>query len=142
VSGEFVLYAVTMVQVFIADSLPDERAALRLLVQDLKMNVIGEASDWVATLADAPRTGMEMLLVDWGLLPKDAMAALTELRNACPKAIVIVLISHLDARVQAARTAGADDFISKSETPDRVSKHLRTAAGRIRAGLAQPDQNI
>jgi DNA-binding NarL/FixJ family response regulator len=129
-----------MVQVFIADSLPVERAALRLMVLDLKMNVIGEASDWAATLANAPRTAMEMLLVDWGLLPKNALAALTELRKACPKAIVIVLVSHLDARTQAARATGADGFISKGETPDRVSKHLRTAADRIRAGLAQPDQ--
>jgi DNA-binding NarL/FixJ family response regulator len=42
--------------------------------------------------------------------------------------IVIVLISHLDARQQAARSAGADAFISKDEMPDRVAERLRAAA--------------
>jgi DNA-binding NarL/FixJ family response regulator len=68
-------------------------------------------------------------LVDWGLLPAESGAALAELRLACPAALVIVLISHLDARQQAARSAGADAFISKGETPDRVAERLLAAAG-------------
>jgi DNA-binding NarL/FixJ family response regulator len=47
----------------------------------------------------------------------------------CPTAIVIVLISHLDARQQAALSAGADAFISKSEMPERVAERLWAAAG-------------
>jgi DNA-binding NarL/FixJ family response regulator len=57
--------------------------------------------------------------------------ALAELRLACPSALVIVLISHLDARQQAALSAGADAFISKSEMPDRVAERLRAAAGTV-----------
>lgn len=140
VTGEFVTYAKRMIQVYIADSLPDERAALRLLILDLKMNVVGEASDWATTLAAAPLTDLDMLLVDWSLLPENSLAGLTELRSACPHAIVIVLISHLDAREQAARAAGADGFISKGETPDRVTEHLILAAGRIQARLNRPNQ--
>jgi len=56
--------------------------------------------------------------------------ALVELRAACPGAIVVVLISHLDARQQAALSAGADAFISKDETPERVAERLRAAAER------------
>jgi DNA-binding NarL/FixJ family response regulator len=73
-----------------------------------------------------------MFLVDWGLLPAGSSAALAELRVVCPTAI-IVLISHLDARQQAALSAGADAFISKGETPDRVAERLRAAAGSIRS---------
>jgi DNA-binding NarL/FixJ family response regulator len=54
-----------------------------------------------------------------------------ELRQACPHAIVVVLISHLDARDQAALSAGADAFISKGETADGVAKRLRLAAASI-----------
>jgi DNA-binding NarL/FixJ family response regulator len=72
-----------------------------------------------------------MLLIDWNLLPRDANAALARLRLACPNPIVIVLISQLDARKQAALSSGADAFISKSETSDRVAERLQTAAASL-----------
>jgi len=43
-----------------------------------------------------------------------------------------VLISHLDARQQAALSAGADAFISKGELPERVAESLRLVADSIR----------
>jgi DNA-binding NarL/FixJ family response regulator len=78
-------------------------------------------------------------VVDWDLIAKGSGTAhstssgqaLVELRVACPTAVVIVLISHLDARQQAALSAGADAFISKSEMPDRVVERLRAAAGNM-----------
>jgi DNA-binding NarL/FixJ family response regulator len=66
-----------------------------------------------------------------GLLPSAPTAALEELRKACPAALVIILISHLDARQQAALSAGADAFISKGETPERVSERLRMVAASV-----------
>jgi DNA-binding NarL/FixJ family response regulator len=121
-----------MTRVFLADAQREERSALRLLLLDLKMKVVGEAGDWPATLAQAPATNLDMLLVDWNLLPNDlGVQSLAELRLACPNAIVVVLISHLDARHQAALSAGADAFISKGETPERVAERLRAAAERI-----------
>jgi DNA-binding NarL/FixJ family response regulator len=47
--------------------------------------------------------------------------------------LVIVLISHLDARQQTAFSAGADAFISKGETPERVAKRLRIVAASVPA---------
>lgn len=122
-----------MTRVYVADAKPEERSALRLLILDLRMDVVGEASDWPTTLAQAPICRTEMLLIDWDLLPSSPTAALDELRRACPAALVIVLISHLDAREQAALSAGADAFISKSETSDRVAERLRTVAASFRA---------
>jgi DNA-binding NarL/FixJ family response regulator len=117
-----------MTRVFLADAKPEERSALRLLLHDLKMEVIGESADWVTTLAQAPVSRTDMLLVDWDLLPHAPTAALEQLRKACPAALVIVLISHMDASHQAALSAGADAFISKEETPERLAEHLRTVA--------------
>jgi DNA-binding NarL/FixJ family response regulator len=121
-----------MTRVYIADAKSEERTALRVLLLDLKMEVAGEAADWVTTLAQAPVSRTDMLLIDWDLLPNSPTAALEEIRRACPAALVIVLISHLDARQQAALSAGADAFISKGETPERVAERLRAVAASVR----------
>jgi DNA-binding NarL/FixJ family response regulator len=120
-----------MTRVFIADARSEERSALRLLLLDMKMEVVGEAADWPTTLAKASVCQTEMLLVDWDLLPSEPNEALNILRKTCPAALVIVLISHLTARQQAALSAGADAFISKGETPERVADRLRTVAASL-----------
>jgi len=121
-----------MTRVYVADAKPEERSALRLLLFDLKMKVVGEAGDWATTLVQAPVNRTDMLVIDWEVLPNAPTAALGELRRACPAALVILLISHWDARQQAALSAGADAFISKGESPDRVAERLRSVAAGIR----------
>jgi two-component system, NarL family, nitrate/nitrite response regulator NarL len=123
-----------MTNVLLAAPQPDVRAALRLLLLDLNMGVVSEAADWATTLALAPEIQPDMVLVDWELIPLESGNTLPQLRAVCPAAVVIVLISQLDARQQAALSAGADAFISKGEMPDRVAKRLRTAADRIHLG--------
>jgi DNA-binding NarL/FixJ family response regulator len=123
-----------MKRVYLADSQYDERRAFRLMFQDLKMKVVGEAADWLTALAQAPATRPDILMVDWGLVAARSGANLAELRKACPAAMVIVLISHLSAREQAALSAGADAFISKGETSDRVAERLRDAVASIPTG--------
>ena len=119
------MYIGGMTRVFLADALPEERSALRLLLIDLKLEVIGEAGDWETAIKEIPGNRIDLLLVDWDLLPSSQNEALEQLRQLCPAALVIVLISHLDARQQAALSAGADAFISKTETPERVVERLR-----------------
>lgn len=131
--GEYLLYDEYMTRVYVADALTEERSALRLMLQDLKMEMAGESADWATTLLQAPDRLTDILIVDWNVLPRTApTAALDELRRACPAALVIILISHLDARQQAALSAGADAFISKTETPDRVAERLQAVASSIR----------
>lgn len=130
--GEFVSYDECMTRVYIADARTEERSALRMVLLDLKMDVVGEAADWATTLVLAPASRADMLLIDWDLLPNSPTSALDILRKACPAAIVIILISHLDARQQAALSAGADAFISKGESPERVAERLRSVAEGIR----------
>ncbi len=118
-----------MTRVFIANAQLDERKALKIVLQDLGMDIVGEAADWPSTLSLAPATLLDLLVVDWDLLPVDlGVQALTILRQACSSAIIVVLISELDARIQAALSAGADAFISKNESPESISKRLQNAA--------------
>lgn len=145
-AGGVLLYDGTMKRVYLADAQTEERSALRLMLLDLNMQIVGEAADWLTALAQAPATRPDMVVVDWDLVAKGSGVthsissassegtsgqALAELRLACPTALVIVLISHLDARQQAAFSAGADAFISKSEMPDRVAERLRVAVETI-----------
>jgi DNA-binding NarL/FixJ family response regulator len=125
-----------MTRVYLADAHVDECAALRLVLLDLAMEVVGEAADWPTALTRAPATQLDMLLVDWDLLPTNlGVQSLAGLRLVCPNAIVVVLISHLDARHQAAISAGADTFISKGEMPERVAERLRAIAANILSPL-------
>jgi DNA-binding NarL/FixJ family response regulator len=123
-----------MTRIFLAASPSTERFALRLLIIDLKMEVVGEAADWFTTITQVPNLRTDLLLLDWGLLPNNPRLALQDFRKACPAVKVIVLISHPDARYQAAISAGGYAFIIKDETPNRFVERLRAAA----AGLA-PD---
>lgn len=120
-----------MKRVYLADAHPVERSALRLLLVDLNLKIVGEAADWPTALRLAPATRPDMILIDWGLVNAGSGTGLIDLRKACSSAVVIVLISQLDARDQAAISAGADAFISKGETSERVAERLRSAAATI-----------
>jgi DNA-binding NarL/FixJ family response regulator len=132
VAGEFPLYDTAMTRTYLADAKIDERSALRLLLLDLGMEVIGEAADWQTVLHQVPVRRVDMLLVDWDLLPAAPALALGELRDLCPTALVVVLLNHLDARRQTALSAGADAFISKDDLPDHLSERLRLIAANTR----------
>jgi DNA-binding NarL/FixJ family response regulator len=126
-----------MTRVYVADARPEECSALRLLILDLKMEVAGEATDWFTTLVQAPISKADILLVDWDLLPNNAPnVAVDGFRKACPSMLVAVLISHQNAHKQAALSIGADIFISKDETPERVAENLRTVAASIPTGMS------
>ena len=122
-----------MIRVYLADAISEERTALRLMLIDLKMEIVGEGMNWSTTLAEAPGLQTDLLLIDWELLPDSPTEALGILRKSCPAALVIVLISRLDPRHQAALSAGADAFISKTELPERMAARLSDVAAGIRS---------
>ena len=102
-----------MTRVDFGNILPEERSAL-------KVEVIGETSNWLTILALDPGSKLKMQSVDWSLFPLDSTAALTALRTS----IVIVLNNRLDDLMQAANSSGAQNCIGKSETPDCRAESL------------------
>jgi hypothetical protein len=75
---------------------------------------------------------MDMQLVDWDLLPANlGVQPLAELRLACPNAIVVVMISHLDARHQAALSVGTDYFFDKTKDIQQMTNILVELASKI-----------
>jgi DNA-binding NarL/FixJ family response regulator len=135
------VYHQPMTRVFIADAKYTTRSALRLLLVDMQMDVVGEAVDWPSALAQIPTINPDMLVVDWEL-PAGVGAALAELRAACPNLRVVVLSGQLEAR-RAALHAGADAFISIGDAPDRVTERLRAAASSVRSSwLLQQEADV
>jgi DNA-binding NarL/FixJ family response regulator len=121
-----------MIRVYVATLKPEERAALRLMLLDLDLQVVGEASDWFTTLAQAPATNFNLLLVDWDMLPMNAATGLQELRRASNTyAVIVVMTSNIDPSKQAALATAADLFISKSEIPELMADKLQLLAENI-----------
>lgn len=120
-----------MPRVYIADPVSKERSALRLLLLDLKMEVVGFSSDWLTTLTLAPLSEMDMLLVDRYLLPEKPENALAVLRVNCPNLVVIVLVSRWNAGKEAELPSGVDAIISKNETRECVATRLQAVAEQI-----------
>ncbi|MGA7194986.1 MAG: response regulator [Anaerolineales bacterium] len=121
-----------MVRVYLADAMFQERSALRLLLLDMDMEIAGEADNCATALAETPKCHTDILIVDWELLSGSSNKPLDEVRRACPKKLIIILSGRLEARQQAAMSAGADLFISKSEMPECVAEHLLAATAIIR----------
>jgi DNA-binding NarL/FixJ family response regulator len=114
-----------MARVFLAVSQNTERLALRLLLMDLNIEVIGESDDYPTTLAQLPLARTDLLVVDWGLIVDKPVAALQEFREVWPAAMLLVLIDHPDTRQQALISTGGATFLCKDEPPDHFAERLR-----------------
>jgi AmiR/NasT family two-component response regulator len=68
VAGGGLLYDGSMKRAYLADAQTEERSALRLMLLHLNLQVVGEAADWPTTLAQAPATRPDMVVVDWDLV--------------------------------------------------------------------------
>jgi len=120
-----------MTSAFITVANPVERYPLQMLLRNLKIKVIGEADDWSTTVAQVPVCLASILLVEWELIPAVQSVAIAKLRQACPDPLVVILFSNLEARQQSASAAGADVFISKTESAEVIAQGLMSAVSVV-----------
>ena len=107
-------------QILLAEDQPKVRFALRVLLERQPgLEVAGEAIDGEELLALAGVTCLDLVLLAWELPGLAAVGGLPALRGICPELSVIVLSGRPEAR-QAALSAGADAFVSKSDPPERL----------------------
>lgn len=122
-----------MTRVYLAAARSEERYALRLLTTDLNMEVAGESINWFTTLHQARASRADIFLVDWDLLPMQAVSSLQELRKASPDAVIILIFSHRDLNQQALLSHEANLFISKNDPPERIADRLRFAESMVKS---------
>lgn len=114
-------------RIFIASRHPVERAALRAVLPELDSQIVGEASDWHAVLNNASCTMPDIIVVDWNVMSDAAVTAISSLRQVCPPALLIVIVSRLEMCQQEMSGAGADVVVNKDESAEDAVEKLRGA---------------
>jgi len=107
-------------RILVADADPNVRFALRaLLEQQAGVQVVAEAGSLATLLDQARSTCPDVMLLDWGLGGLTPVDLLSDLREACLGLAVIALSGRSKAR-QAALAAGADGFVCKTDSPEKL----------------------
>jgi DNA-binding NarL/FixJ family response regulator len=117
------------IRVLIADDHAVVREGLRtfLQLQD-GIDVVGEAPDGEAAVAEAERLAPDVVLMDLAMPRLDGAGAMRELRRRGSAARVIVLTSFVDeGRLLPALQAGAAGYLLKDVAPQELARAIRAA---------------
>ena len=107
-------------RIILADDQPKVRFALRvLLVSMYDIFVVGEVTDAEELVGQIDSANPDMVILDWQLPGLREIGSISALRKDRPDLYVIVLSGRPELG-QAALEAGADNFVSKIDPPDRL----------------------
>jgi len=125
-------------RVLVVESQPHVRAALRFLLSrqpDIQcVGSIGAEPDLAAKLA---LIAVDIIVLDWALPRHTAPHLLTVMRRLPDQPQTVVLSSSVHSE-SAALAAGADAFVSKSDSPDTILRMVRSVSIE-RQQTGQPD---
>jgi CheY-like chemotaxis protein len=108
-------------RVLIADDAPAMRAALRGLLEDHGLAVIGEAADGLQAVTMAAQLQPDIVVMDVRMPGLDGIQATTRITGAHPHIRVVVYsVFDSDETQHAAHRAGAAVFVPKHAPPDQV----------------------
>ena len=129
-------------QILLADEQTRVRLALQILLsQEPGVTVVGEAVEAADLLAQIRATRPDLVLLDWGLPGLATIGSLSALHTACPNLSVIVLSGRPEAR-QMALAAGADEFISKIDPPEKLLAAIHSMNAKNSGVDLLPAQSI
>jgi CheY-like chemotaxis protein len=115
-------------RVLIADDAAAMRAALRGLLADHGLPVIGEAADGLQAVTMAAELQADVVVMDVRMPGLDGLQATTRITGAHPTIRVVVYsVFDSDETQQAAHRAGAAAFVPKHGPPDHVSTAVLAA---------------
>ncbi|MEU1788358.1 response regulator transcription factor [Streptomyces sparsogenes] len=120
-----------MIRVLVADDEPLIRAGIRTVLESAPdIEVVAQAEDGRAAVAEAVRHRVDVALVDITMPFLDGLAALEELRRRAPALRTVVLTAFGDEpNVLRAVQSGAAGFVLKNCTPDELIRAVRAAHG-------------
>jgi DNA-binding NarL/FixJ family response regulator len=112
------------IRVLIADDSERARNGLRALLTTWpEVEVVGEAADGEAAVRGVAECRPNVVLMDLQMPVMDGLQATRLIKNTWPEVSVVVLTSYLDQQ-SAARGAGADAFVIKGSTLERLVSAL------------------
>jgi len=114
-------------RVLIVDDAAAMRAALRGLLEDNGLPVIGEAADGLQAVTMAEQLRPDIIVMDVRMPGLDGLQATTRITGAHPHIRVVVYsVFDSDQTQHAARHAGAAAFVPKSGPPEHVPAAVLT----------------
>ena len=121
-------------RILLADGESNVRYGLRVLLEERpEFEVVGEAADAEDLLAQIEAACPDLVLLSWALPGPAGADLLPILRSVCDDVYVIVLSGRPEER-QAILDAGADAFISKIESPERLLAAIASVTQSYRKG--------
>jgi DNA-binding NarL/FixJ family response regulator len=114
------VFYILRVRILIADDQKRTRQSLRaLLSSSLPETEIWEAANGVEALRLAEDIQPRLIVMDIRMPEIDGLAATRGIKTRWPEIKILVLSMYQD-RQEEARAAGADLFVSKGESPERL----------------------
>jgi len=122
-------------RVLVVDDDPDYRFLVRLaLAPGSGFEVVAEAGDGGAAVAEAEREQPDIVLLDCTMPGADAFDALPGLRKAAPDARIVLVSGHDRADLRtASRSAGAVGYLTKETPARRLAAELDALVGLVEA---------
>jgi DNA-binding NarL/FixJ family response regulator len=118
-------------RVFVADAEPDVRAALRLMLnQEPGIVMVGEANRSHELASRIYAAQADLVLLDWELPGQPVADLIRALRARKVRQPFVIVLSVRPDRKAAALAAGADDFVSKTDPPERLRAALHRSMER------------
>jgi two-component system response regulator DesR len=115
-------------RVIVADERPDVRSALRVLFEQERIEIVGEAGDAESLFAEVSDHVADVLLLDWELLGAETLAAIRAIRSLAPRLRIVARSGRPEAKSRALAD-GVDGFVTKAEPPEQVLQAMGKAAG-------------
>jgi DNA-binding response OmpR family regulator len=110
----------------------DDPAARRLVAIWLEERgfAVHDAHDGETGLREAARLNPDIVLLDWRLPDENGPSLCRRLAESVPRPAIVMLTGLDDPRDRdAARQAGADDFLVKGLDPDTLARRIRDLIG-------------
>ena len=112
--------------ILVADKRTRTRFALRLLIEQATGHtIVAEVADAESLTSKIRETLPDLVLLEWELSQDKNGRTISSLKEDFPQMKVLVLSGQSKWR-KAALKAGADDFVSKGDSPDRLMMLLNS----------------
>lgn len=113
----------------VVDDDPAARRLVSIWLEERGFSVY-DAQDGETGLREAARLNPDVVLLDWRLPDESGPSVCRRLSETVPRPAIVMLTGLNDARDRdAARKAGADDFLVKGIDPETLADRLRSLIG-------------
>ena len=95
----------------------------------LDLSVAGEAGNGVEGLAELSAKDVDLVLCDWNMPEMNGLEFIKEARKSYKTPIVMLTTESSQDKVMEAMQAGADGFVTKPFTPEKLNEKLSLILG-------------